>query len=155
MKEAIVRYVKGMGKIVTAICVVLAIFSMVSLVFAFGGFIGFMILAPVGIIAFLTVYSVYALKVSLDTVMGIEVTKEVVHVKVKRKIFTYDAVTGCIAVKEYKNKFVCTFQTQDSVDKFTFYKRPPFSKPYAEGFTEGEIRSFCPRFDELIEDKTA
>lgn len=155
MKESIFRYVKAVGKITLVLRIALILFSLVALVLAFSGYIGYMILAGASIVAYIVIYVVYAMKISMDIVLEANTTKEVVHIRVKRKIFTYDAVTGCIGVKEYAKKYVCTFQTQDSVDHFTFYKRAPFAKPYEEGFTERDIRAFCPRFDELLEDHTA
>lgn len=150
MKESIVRYVGRMKTVSLVLRVALILFTLVALVFAFNGYIGYMILAGVSVLVYIALYVFYASKISMDVVMGIEQTKEVVHLKVKRKTFTYDAETGCIGVKEYAKKYVCTFQTQDSVDRFTFYKRAPFAKPYETGFTEREIRAFCPRFDEIV-----
>lgn len=95
----------------------------------------------------LALYGAYALQVSMGTVIGLETTAKVVHLYTKRKTFTYDIRMGCVAVKVKGSRYLCTFETQDSRDKFTFYKHAPFSK-YTDGqFTEEDIRSFCPAFD--------
>lgn len=147
MKASIVRFVKIVKNIVTLVCAALAVFSMIALVFAFSGYLGFIILAPIGIVAFLVVYGFYAVKFSLDVVLGVEMGAQTMLIKTKRKTFTY-GLGDCVSVKEYDKKYVCTFQTQDSSDRFTFLKRAPFSKPYEEGFTEEDIQKIYPQFAE-------
>lgn len=146
MKEPIVRYVKFVKKVVAVVCVVLAIAAFVSVGFAFSGVIGFMILAPVFMIAFLAVYGVYAVKFSLDIVLGVEYGKKTVELRTKRKTFTF-GLDACESVKETEKKYVCTFCTADSEDKFTFLKRVPLMKPYEVCFTEEDIRKFKPDFE--------
>ena len=144
MKPAIQRYVKFIGNVATVCRIVLFLMLMVSLVIGLNGYIGFLMIAGFSLVAFFVVHGVYALHFSMGTVLGVELTPEVIHLKTKRKTFTYDAAGGCIAVKELSNRYICTFQTQDSVDKFTFYKRVPFAKPFESGFTEEEIARFYP-----------
>lgn len=99
------------------------------------------------VVFWLTVYGFYALRVSMGTVLGTEITAKVVHLHTNRKIFTYDVKMGCVAVKVRKNRFVCTFETQDSRDKFTFYRHAPFSK-YSDGqFSADDVAAFCPEFE--------
>lgn len=100
------------------------------------------------LVAYLVFYGFYQLNVSMGTVLGIEVTTKVVHIVTKRKTFTYDVKSGCVALKQKKNKFVGTFETQDSRDKFIFYRRAPFTKFSEEAFTEEDIRTFYPQIDE-------
>lgn len=143
-KRSIVNFVRLVKKaFVIFSCVMLAAI-MVSLTFAFSKVFAFYIIAPALIVAYLVVYGVYALYVSMGLVLGIEVTDQVVHLKTKRKTFTYDVKMGCIAVKVKKNKFVATFRTQDSQDKFTFLRHVPFTKHYEVAFSEDEIRLFYP-----------
>ena len=72
----------------------------------------------------------------LGTVLGIETTDKVVHLHTARKTYTYDVNMGCVSVREYSNRFVAVFETQDSRDSFTFYKRAPFSS-----FSDGQFSS--------------
>ncbi len=148
IKQPILRYVKLIRNIVTVVCALLAIFSLIALVYAFQGYMGYIILAPVGIVLFIAVYAVYASKISLDTVLGIEVAKNTVHIITKRKTFTYDLQSGCTEVKESDKKYVCTFVTQDSEDKFTFYKTVPFKKPYEVCFEDRDIGVFFSEYAE-------
>ncbi len=152
MKEPIIRYVKSMKRIVLLICIPLLILILVSLLFAFNGVIGFMIIGGVAIIALFTVYGWYQLSFSMGTVISYERTKEVIHIHTRRKTFTYDAESGCINVKETPRKYICTFATEDSEDKFSFYKRVPFMKPYEECFTEADILKFYPDFQSELEE---
>lgn len=95
---------------------------------------------------FFVMYGFYAMRVSMGTVLGIETTDLVVHLTTKRKVFTYDVKSGCVAVKVKKNRFICTFETQDSRDKFIFYRHAPLSR-YSDGqFTEEDVERFCPAF---------
>ena len=145
MKACIVRYIRIVKYIVTAICAALGVFSMVCLVFAFNRYLGFIILAPVAILSFLIVDGVYAVKFSLNIVLGVELGAQTVLIKTKRKTFTY-GLDECVGVREDRKKYVCTFQTQDSKDTFTFLKHAPFSKPYEEGFTDEDICLFYPEY---------
>lgn len=145
MKEPIVRYLKFVKKVVAVVCVLLAAAIFVSIGFAFSGYIGFMIVTPVLMAAFLTVYGIYAVKFSLNLVLGVEYGKQTLTIRTKRKAFSY-GFGACEDVKEKENKYVCTFGTQDSVDKFTFLKRVPFMKPYETCFTEEDIERFAPAF---------
>ncbi len=148
MKTPILRYVKFVKNLVTALSVFLLLALMVTLVFALNGVIACMVLSGVIAVAFFVMYGVYTLRISMGAVIGMDITKDVIHVKTKRKTFAYDLQGGCIAVKQLKNRYVCTFQTQDSVDKFDFYKRVPFMKPYETCFTPDEIEAIYPAFSE-------
>ncbi len=148
VKQGVEKYVNTVKKLFTVFaCLAIPAF-MVCLVFAFAGVKAFWAIAPAVGILFLVVYSLYALRVSMGTVTGIEVTDTVVHLKTKRKIFTYDRIGGCASVKTYKNKFVCVFRTEDSQDKFVFLRRAPFSRYYEEQFLPDEVRLFYPDLDE-------
>ncbi len=151
MKEPILRYVKFMKKIVLLVCIPLLILIAISLIFSFMGVIGFMIIGGASVIALFSVYGWYQIFFSMGTVTNFEMTKEVVHIHTRRKTFTYDAVGGCVGVKETPRKYICTFATQDSEDKFTFYKKVPFMKPYEACFTEEEILRFYPDFQSELD----
>ncbi len=105
------------------------------------------VVVAAAVLLWLTAYGFYALRVSMGTVLGIECTDKVVHLHTKRKIFTYDVRMGCVAVRVKGNRYICTFETQDSRDKFTFYRHAPFSKYSDAQFTEDDILSFCPAFE--------
>lgn len=94
----------------------------------------------------LVVYGLYSMRISMGTVIGLEITDKLVYLHTKRKIFTYDVKMGCVAVKVKGNRYICTFETQDSRDKFTFYRHAPFSKYSDAQFTEDDISAFCPAF---------
>ena len=98
-------------------------------------------------LGWLVAYGFYAMRVSMGTVLGVETNEKVVYLHTKRKIFTYDVKMGCVAVKVKGNRYICTFETQDSRDKFTFYRHAPFSKYSDEQFTDEDISSFCPAFE--------
>ena len=100
MKEqpAVVRYVRLMKKWVVILSCLVIPAIMVCAVFAFAGYIGFWIVTPAVLIVYLAVYAWYALHVSMGTVIGLEVTSEVIHVKTKRGTYTYDVKTGCAGV---------------------------------------------------------
>ena len=50
---------------------------------------------------------------------------------------------GCVGVREYKNRCVAVFGTQDSRDSFIFYKHAPLSS-YSDGqFTLSDIARFA------------
>lgn len=150
-KAGIVKYVGIVGKLfILFSCIAIPAF-MVSLVFAFGGYLAACIVAPCLGVFYLTVYGFYAMNVSMGTAIGVEITDRVIHIKTKRKTFTYDARMGCVRVKTYRNKFVASFQTSDSRDKFIFYRRVLFSKYYEEQFTLGEMRKIFPGVKEYDE----
>lgn len=148
-KAGVVKYVRTMKKLFILFSVVAIPAIMVSLVFAFSRYAAFYFIAPALIILYLVVYGFYAMHVSMGAVLEVQVTKEVVHIRTKRKTFTYDAQNGCVDMKVYKNKFVGTFRAQNSQDKFTFYRRVLFSKYSEEQFTEGDIARFYPRIEEI------
>ncbi len=108
-------------------------------------------LAGVFAAAFFAAYGYYALSVSMGTVLSADVTDKVVYLTTNRKVFTYDVRRGCVGVKAGRNRYVCTFETQNSRDKFIFYTRAPFSSYSDSQFSEQDIRRFCPRFDEWME----
>lgn len=148
IKQGIRRYVDLMKKLFIAFSVVVIPSFMVCLVYAFTGAMAFCIIAPALGVLYLAVYALYALRISMGTVIGTEITDKFIHLKTKRKTFTYDAQTGCVGVKAKKNKFVCTFQTQDSRDKFVFLRRFAFFGNGEKQFTAEEIRAFYPALDE-------
>lgn len=148
-KPAVLNFVKIWKKLFILFSIVAIPGIMVCLVFAFMKAMAFWIIAPAAILIYLTVYAVYALHISMGAAIGFEATDKVVHVITKRKTYTYDVKRGCVDVKVTKRKFVCTFETQNSRDKFTFYRRVMFAKRYEEQFTPEEIASFYPRIDEM------
>ena len=147
-KADIVRFVKIVKRLFLIFSVFAIAAEMVLLVFAFMGYLGCIIGACALGVGYIVVYAVYALRLSMGAALGIDVTDKVVHVKTKRKIFTYDVKRGCVGVKVKRNKFVATFETQDSRDSFTFYRRVWFSPHGAEQFTADEIRMFYPALEE-------
>ena len=106
MKEGILRYVNTVKKLFVAFSVVVLGAFMVSAVFAFNKFFAFYFIAPALLLLWLVVYGLYAMRVSLGTVIGIEITKQVVHLKTKRKTYTYDVQNGCENIQVKGNKFV-------------------------------------------------
>ena len=139
MKDGVEKYVKIVRQLFIIFNVIAIPAFMVSLVFAFSSFMAFYFIAPAVGILYFTVYGLYTMRVSLGVVIGMEVTDQVIHLKTRRKTFTYDAKRGCVAMKVYKNKFVGTFETQDSRDKFIFYRHPPFLPYSAEQFTAADM----------------
>lgn len=103
------------------------------------------------LLLFLVGYGSYEMGVSMGTVLSVEITEQVVHLTTRRKVFTYDVKRGCVGVKRTHNRFVCTFETQNSRDKFSFYTHAPLSAYGDSQFSEEDIRAFCPRYDELLE----
>lgn len=101
---------------------------------------------------YFVIYGLYAMKVSMGTVICLETTNQVVHLTTKRKVFTYDVKMGCVRVRKKGAKYLCTFRTQDSEDTFIFWTHAPFSKYIDEQFQEEDIRKFCPKYDEMIEE---
>lgn len=148
IKQSIKKYVDILKSLFVAFSVLVIPSFMVCLVYAFTGALAFCIIAPVLGVAYLVVYGCYALRISMGTVIGTEITDKVVHLKTKRKTFTYDVRMGCVDVKVKKNKFIATFQTQDSRDKFVFLRRFAVFGNGAEQFTVEEIRAFYPALDE-------
>lgn len=149
-KTGILKYVNIIRGLFIAFSCIMLPALMICLVLAASKYAAFYIIAPVLAIAYLVVYGFYAMRVSMGTVIGIEVTDKVVHLKTKRKTYTYDVRTGCVAMKVTKNKFVGTFQTQDSRDSFTFYRHVSFSPYHEEQFLKEDIRLFFPGIDELM-----
>ncbi len=147
-KADIVRFVLIVKRLFILFSAVAIVAEMVLLVFAFSGFLGCIIGAAVLGVGYIALYAAYALRISMGTALGIDVTDKVVHVKTKRKTWTYDVKRGCVGVKVKNNKFVATFQTQDSRDSFLFYRRVWFSKHGGEQFTPDEIRLFYPALDD-------
>lgn len=98
------------------------------------------------ILGYLVSYGFFAMRVSMGTVLGVRATDKVVYLATKRKTFTYDVREGCVGVKVHKSRYLCTFETQDSRDKFLFYKHAPFTKYSDAQFTDDDIRTFCPWF---------
>ncbi len=148
IKNTVRRYVDIMKKLFIGFSVIAIPSFMVCLVYAFSGFAAFYFITPVIGVVYLTVYAFYALRISMGTVYGTEITDKVVHLQTKRKVFTYDVKSGCVGVKVKKSKFIATFQTQDSRDKFVFPRRFVFFGNGEEQFSEDEIRSFYPDLDE-------
>ncbi len=145
VKPGVERFIKIVKRIFIGVSCVWIPGVMVCLVYAFEGAMAFWIISPAVIIAYLAMYIFYALHYSMSAVIGYELTPEVIHIKTKRKTYTYDRENGCIGAEAHKNKYVCTFATQDSVDKYIFYLRVPFSKAYEEQFTEEEILKIYPK----------
>lgn len=146
-KPDIVAFVKLVRRLFIAFSVIALPAEMVFLVFAFMGYIGCIVGAAVLGVGYIAVYAAYAMQISMGTVLGVELTDKVIHVKTRRKIFTYDARRGCVAVKVKHSHFIATFQTQDSRDSFVFFRRLPLSRTKAEQFTIEEMRTICPAFD--------
>lgn len=146
-KEGIVRYVRIIKKLFALFSVVMIPLFFVSLTFAIMRYAAFWIITPVLGAAYFVVYGFYAMRVTLGTVIGVERTPELIYVKTVRKTFTYDAKSGCVAVKRKGKKFVATFRTQDAQDSFLFYNRVPFTPYHEKQFTEEEMALICPQID--------
>ena len=144
MKEEIVRYVALIKNLFVAFSAVVLPAIMVCLVFAFSRAAAFYIITPVLALFYFVVYGVYALYVSMGTVTGMQISGDTVTLVTRRKRFSYDAESGCVEVKTYPRKFVATFETENSRDKFIFYRRAPFSSNYQEQFTLAEMRLVFP-----------
>lgn len=147
-KPSILNYVNFWKKLFIILSCIVLPALMVCLLFAFMRFAAFWIISPVLAVGYLTLYGFYAMYISMGTVIGFETTDKVVYVRTKRRTYTYDVKRGCKAVKVTKKKFVCTFETQDSRDKFTFLRRVMFAKSYEDQFTLEEIASFYPAVKE-------
>jgi len=150
VKEGIVRYVKIIKRLFIAFSAVAIPALMVSLVFAFSKFFAFYFIAPAILLVWLVVYGVYAMRVSMGTVIGVEIAGGSVNLKTKRKTFTYDLENGCIRMKVSARAFVGTFVNQNSQDKFIFYRRVLFSRYGDEQFTADDLRPLCANIDSLV-----
>lgn len=148
MKEGIVRYVAFVKNLFVAFSAVVLPAIMVCLVFAFSRAAAFYIITPALAVLYFVAYGFYALNVSMGTVTGMQILGDTVTLVTGRKSFSYDAESGCVEVKTYPRKFVATFETENSRDKFIFYRRAPFSKNYQEQFTLAEIRRLYPAAQE-------
>lgn len=146
------RFVKRMKRLFLVLSIVLIPVIMIVFVLAVnsagGARIGFFAGGAAALILYLALYCVYAMKVSMSTVLALETTDKVVYITTKRGTYTYDVLMGCVGAVKKGKKVVCTFETMDSRDSFVFYLHAPLSK-YSDGqFTEKDIRSFYPRFGE-------
>lgn len=150
-KPAILKYVNFCKKLFLVFSCVTLPATMIFFIFATAGYAAFWFIAPAVLILYLVVYGLYAVYISMGTVIGFETTDKVVYVKTKRKTYTYDVKKGCKAVKESKRKFVCTFETQDSRDKFIFLKKVMFAKYYEEQFTSEELSSFYSNLGNMVD----
>lgn len=150
-KPAVLKYVKFWKKTFVVFSCIALPALMISLILA-QNFIGFWFVSAGVAVVYLTVYGFYALNISMGTAIGFETTDKVVHVMTKRKTYTYDRNRGCKKVKTTKRKFICTFETQDSRDKFTFPRKVMFAKSYEEQFTLEEIATFYPAVGEGDDD---
>ena len=149
MKEGIQKFVKIIKRLFIVYSIVVLFATMVCGVFAFNKVFAFYFVTPVLIVAWLVVYGLYAMRVSMGTVIGIEVTNEVVHLKTKRKTYTYDREHGCEKIKIKGNKFIGTFSTQKSRDSFIFYRRVLFTSYHEEQFTVEDIARFYPKIEDM------
>lgn len=147
MKEGILKYVNIMKKLFIVFSVVVLTAFMISAVFAFNKFFAFYFIAPALLLLWLVAYGFYQMRVNMGTVIGVEVTDEVVHLKTKRGTYTYDRENGCENIKVAGNRFVGTFSNERSRDKFIFYRRVLFSKYRDEQFTAEDIAQFYPRIE--------
>lgn len=151
------KYVKIMGILISAVGIVILPALMITLVFAVQAEgserVIFAFSGAAMAIGFLVLYGLFSLNVWMGTVIGLRTTDQVVYLTTKRRVFTYDVRMGCVAVVKKGKRFVCTFETQNSRDKFIFFLHAPFSKYSDRQFTEEDIRSFCPNFDEVLVEK--
>lgn len=146
MKPALVRYVKAMKKLFIAFSAITLPAIMILMVFAFNeveGTLFIWITLAVAILYFV-VYGIYSMRVSMGTVTEVAYGERVVYIKTPRKIYTYSLNGGCVDVKVYADKFVATFETQDSRDSYILYRKVPFSSMREEQFTVEEIARFYP-----------
>ena len=154
-KPIVANYVRRMKKLFVIFSFVMIPAVMISLIFAFNGVFAFYIVAPVLAVAYLVAYGFYAMRVSMSVVIAVEMTDVVVHLKTKRKTFTYDAKMGCVAMKAKKGKYIGTFRTQNSEDKFIFLRRVPFTKRYEVAFSPEDMRLLFPAFADAVQDSDA
>lgn len=150
MKEGVLKFVRIIKSLFIVFSVVMIAAFMVTMVFAFNRFFAFYFISPALLLTWLVFYGLYAMRVSMGTVIGVEVTPEVVHLKTRRKTYTYDRQRGCENIKVYPNKFVGTFATDKSRDKFIFYRRVLFSKYSEEQFTAEDIAAFYPKIEREV-----
>ena len=146
-KEGIVRYVRTVRKLLIAFSAVAVPLFFVCLTFAIARYAAFWIVTPVLGVLYFTVYGVYVMRVSLGTVLGIQLTEELIYVKTLRKTFAYDRREGCVSVTKKGKKYVATFRTQDAQDSFLFYSRVLFSPYCEEQFTAEEMSMIYPAFN--------
>ena len=78
-QPTVLRYVRSMKRAMVIFSFFAIPAIMVCAVFAFLGYIGFWIVTPVALVAYLALYGWYALRVSMGTVIGTEVTDTVVR----------------------------------------------------------------------------
>lgn len=152
MKEGIVRYVKIVKKLFQLFSIVAIPALMVFLVLAINAATPtqktvFICLAAGTALLWFIAYGFYTMRISLGAVTQVTYNDKVVYLKTARKTYTYDIENGCIGMKIYKRKFVGTFETQDSRDKFVFYRRVPFTRYREEQFTANDLRPFYPLID--------
>lgn len=151
MKEGIVRYVKICKKIFQIFSLVAIPALMVFLVFALNaeGMAKtlFICLAAGTAALWFIAYGFYAMRISLGAVTEVSYNDKVVYLKTPRKTYTYDVLESCVDMKVYKNKFVGTFETQNSRDKFIFYRKTLFSRLGEGCFTANDLRPFYPLID--------
>ena len=150
MKEGVVKYVKIIKRLFIAFSIVVLPALMVSLVFAFSKVFAFYFIAPALFLLWVVVYGLYAMYVSMGTVLGVEIAGGTVNLTTKRKTFSYDLDGGCVDIKVRKNSFVGTFRTESSQDKFIFHRRVFFSKYSQEQFTVDDVRRFYPSIDDIM-----
>ena len=109
MKEGVVKYVKIIKRLFIAFSIVVLPALMVSLVFAFSKVFAFYFIAPALFLLWVVVYGLYAMYVSMGTVLGVEIAGGTVNLKTKRKTFSYDLDGGCVDIKVRKKIFGGTF----------------------------------------------
>jgi hypothetical protein len=148
-KTGIRKYVTVLRNLFIAFSIVVIPAFLACLSLAFCRFAAFYILAPAVGISYFVVYGLYAMRVSMGTVIAVETTDRVVHLRTRRKTFTYDLNGGCVAVSVYKNRFVCTFESENARDRFVFYRYVPFTPRYEEQFTAEEIGLFYPAIGDV------
>lgn len=154
-KTGAVKYTRMMKKLFVVFSIIALPAFFVLLMFGINGTsLGmpiFLSAAAVVLVLYFVVYGFYSMRVTLGTVLGYETTNEVVHLHTARKTYTYDVHTGCVQLKEHRNRFVAVFETQDSRDTFTFFKRAPFSAFSDTQFSMDDIARFCAHRPEQAE----
>lgn len=106
-KEGIVRYVRTVRKLLIAFSAVAVPLFFVCLTFAIARYAAFWIITPVLGVLYFTLYGVYVMRVSLGTVLGVQLTEELIYVKTLRKTFAYDRREGCVSVTKKGKKICC------------------------------------------------
>lgn len=153
MKTGVARYVKIMRSLFVAFCVIAVPALMISLSLAVNledKALWICVSVAVALLFFVA-YGFYTMNVAMGTVVEVQCTDRMIYLKTPRKTYSYDAESGCVSVRVYKNKFVGVFETQDSRDKFVFYRRVLFSKYHEVQFTEDDIRPFYPLIDRAMQ----